>query len=101
MRHFLAISTVLVFACALRGANAPAVTYADHEKVAKAGPIARTSDHAVSGAHRGEPGKVEVHETETDIIYVTDGGGEFLVGSGAGSLAVTMQIDQGGSVGVL
>jgi quercetin dioxygenase-like cupin family protein len=81
MRHFcLAISTILVFASALTAADAAAVTYADHEKVAKAGPIAKTSDYSVSGAHRGEAGKVEVHDTETDIIYVTDGTATFVTG---------------------
>jgi mannose-6-phosphate isomerase-like protein (cupin superfamily) len=80
MRHFLAISTVLVFASALTAAEAPGVAYADHEKAAKAGPIAKTSDYAVSIAHRGEAGKVEMHETETDIISITDGTATFLTG---------------------
>lgn len=80
MRYFLAISTVLVFASVLTAAEAPGVIYTDHEKAAKAGPIAKTADYAVSIAHRGEAGKVEVHETETDIISITDGTATFLTG---------------------
>ncbi len=80
MKHFLGISTALLFTATLLAADGPGVTYADHEKAAKAGPIAKTQDYAVSGAHRGEAGKVEVHETETDIIYVTDGAATFVTG---------------------
>lgn len=68
----------------LSAADAPAVSYVGHDKMAdllaKGGPIARSSDYAVSGAHRGGPGQVEVHDKETDVIYITDGEATFLTG---------------------
>jgi len=80
MKYFLSILTLVVFASVLPGAEGPGVTYADHEKVAKVGPIAGTSDYTVATAHRGEAGKVEVHDKETDVIYITDGAATFITG---------------------
>jgi quercetin dioxygenase-like cupin family protein len=66
------------------GADEPAVTYLDHEKAAvvleKGGAIAKGSDYTVSGARRDKAGQVEVHEKETDIIYITDGEATFVTG---------------------
>jgi mannose-6-phosphate isomerase-like protein (cupin superfamily) len=68
----------------LGAAEAPSVAYMDHDKMAEAlakgGSVARASDYAVSGAHRGRPGQVEVHEKETDVIYITDGDATFVTG---------------------
>ena len=63
---------------------ADSVAYAGHDKVAaalaKGGPLANGSDYAVSGNHRNMPGEVEVHEKETDVLYVTDGAATFITG---------------------
>ena len=68
----------------LVAADAPAVTFFDHDKMAEAlakgGAVARASDYTVSGAHRGGPGQVEVHDKETDVIYITDGEATFVTG---------------------
>jgi quercetin dioxygenase-like cupin family protein len=68
----------------LAAADSPAVTYFDHDKMAdalaKGGAVTRTSDYTVSGAHRGGPGQVEVHDKETDVIYITDGEATFVTG---------------------
>ncbi|HKH97747.1 MAG TPA: cupin domain-containing protein [Bryobacteraceae bacterium] len=68
----------------LTAADTPAVTYMDHDKMAEAlakgGPVASSSDYTVSGAHRGGPGQVEVHDKETDVIYITDGEATFVTG---------------------
>jgi mannose-6-phosphate isomerase-like protein (cupin superfamily) len=37
-------------------------------------------DLLVSGSHRTGPGKVEVHDKETDVIYVIDGEANFVTG---------------------
>jgi mannose-6-phosphate isomerase-like protein (cupin superfamily) len=42
--------------------------------------IERTPDHAGILLRRTAPGKAEVHETETDVWYVIDGGGTFVTG---------------------
>ena len=84
MKYFLTFLTMLALALVLTGADGPAVTYVDHDKVAaalaKSGQIARTGDYMVSGAHRSGPGQVEVHDKETDIVYVTDGEATFVTG---------------------
>jgi mannose-6-phosphate isomerase-like protein (cupin superfamily) len=62
----------------LSAADAPAVTYVNHEKMT--GAVARDKDYTVSNAHRGGPGQVEVHDKENDVIYVTDGEATFVTG---------------------
>jgi mannose-6-phosphate isomerase-like protein (cupin superfamily) len=60
------------------------VTYVDHEKVAsalsKGGSLVTAPDLLVSGSHRDKAGQVEVHEKETDVIYVMDGTATFVTG---------------------
>ena len=60
------------------------VTYVDHEKVAaalsKGGPLVSAPDLLVSGSHRDKAGQVEVHDKETDVIYVVDGTATFVTG---------------------
>jgi glc operon protein GlcG len=78
MKLFLALTLAL----AANGASA--VTYVDHDKVAaalaKGGPLANSPDYVISGGHRSATGQVEVHERETDIIYVVDGEATFVTG---------------------
>jgi len=68
-------------------AQSRAVTHVDSEKVAAAlaggrggGSLISTKDFTVNGSHRSGPGEVEVHATETDIFYVTDGEATLVVG---------------------
>ena len=74
--------TVFLTAAVLLGAAAesPKVTFADHEKVAKAGSIVTSPDYSVSVINRTAAGQVEVHEKETDIFYVTDGEATIVTG---------------------
>jgi quercetin dioxygenase-like cupin family protein len=64
--------------------GADTATYVGHDKVAdalaKGGPLAATKEYTVSGSHRSGPGQVEVHEKETDILYITDGEATFVTG---------------------
>jgi mannose-6-phosphate isomerase-like protein (cupin superfamily) len=63
---------------------ADSVTFVDHDKVtaalAKGGPLMSASDLSVRGSHRDAPGQVEVHEKETDVIYVIEGQATFVTG---------------------
>jgi uncharacterized RmlC-like cupin family protein len=56
----------------------------DKEKVAttfaKGGNLVNAPDMIVLGSHRGVAGRVEVHDKETDVIYVIDGGATFVTG---------------------
>ena len=65
-------------------AQSPAVTYLDHQKVAEAltqGKSLMTAPNlSVSGAQRTGPGQVEIHDKETDVLYITDGNATFVTG---------------------
>jgi len=74
--------TILLFATALFGADK--VTYVEHDKIAnalaKGGAVVKQSDLIVQGGHREKTGEVEVHDKETDVIYVVDGEATFVTG---------------------
>jgi quercetin dioxygenase-like cupin family protein len=82
---------LLAFAALLTIALLPApaepvsgVTYVGHEKVAaalsKGGPLVSAPDLLVSGSYRDKAGQVEMHDKETDVIYVVDGTATFVTG---------------------
>jgi mannose-6-phosphate isomerase-like protein (cupin superfamily) len=74
-----------------RGTPAPpkpltVVKFVGHDTVAgcsKAGSFANTPDYSVTCSHRTEPGVVEIHTKETDVIYVVDGAATFVTGGKA------------------
>ena len=83
-RMFLGLS-LFAFTFVLTAADdRPAATYISHEEVAtalaKGTPLAMGPDYRVAGARRTGPGQVEVHDKETDIIYITDGEATFVSG---------------------
>jgi quercetin dioxygenase-like cupin family protein len=76
---------LLAATLALTGASGPsAVTYVDHDKVAavmaKGGSLGTGSDYTAAVGRRTGAGQVEVHEKETDIVYVLDGSATFVTG---------------------
>ena len=81
MKLLLAFGALSAAAVSLMSAG---VTYVDHDKVAaalgKGGPLVSAADLLVSGSHRDKAGSVEVHDKETDVIYVTDGSATFVTG---------------------
>src|ERR1700758_2334716 len=83
MKFFLLLTTLLA-AALLTSAAGPRGTYIGHDKVAdalaKGGALVTASDLLVSGSHRAVAGQVEVHDKETDVIYVTDGSATFVTG---------------------
>jgi len=85
MRFILGVAGVLTMALAALGADASkGVTYVGHDKVAaalqKGGPLVNAPNLTVSGSHRDKAGQVEVHDQETDVIYVVDGEATFVTG---------------------
>jgi len=60
------------------------VVHVDPAKVAaalaKGGPLVTRSDLLVQGSHREAAGQVEVHDKETDVLYVVDGEATFVFG---------------------
>jgi quercetin dioxygenase-like cupin family protein len=83
MKFLLVISTLLAAALLLSAAES-GVTYVGHDKVtaalAKGGPLVTAQDLLVSGSHRDKAGQVEVHDKETDVIYVVEGEATFVTG---------------------
>jgi mannose-6-phosphate isomerase-like protein (cupin superfamily) len=84
MKHLFMFMTFLAIGAASVVAQAPTVTYVDHDKVATAlangGGLVTAPNLTVSGNHRTGPGQVEVHDKETDIFYVVDGEATIVTG---------------------
>ena len=76
------VLTIGVLAGAQSGSSAG--VHVDPAKVAaalaKGGPLVTRPDLLVSGSHRETGGKVEVHDKETDVLYVVDGEATFVFG---------------------
>jgi glc operon protein GlcG len=83
MKLLFALITLLAAAVMLTGAG-PGVTFIGADKVtasmAKGGVLLTQPDLIVQGAHRAEAGMVEVHDKETDVIYITDGDATLVTG---------------------
>ena len=82
MKFLLVVASLLVCAVVLAAAAAgpAAVSYFDHDKVAKGGSLVTEAGYTVSMNSRNATGQVEVHEKETDIFYVTQGEATFVTG---------------------
>jgi quercetin dioxygenase-like cupin family protein len=74
---------VLAFA-GRAGAQMNGVTWIEGAKVAtafaKGMPLLETADYKVHASRREAPGMAEVHERDTDIIYVLEGTATFVTG---------------------
>ncbi len=77
----LAVTGALVTA---QSGAAPGATYVAADKVTAAlaagGPLVTQSDLLVQGSHRNAAGQVEVHEKQTDVLYIVDGQATFVTG---------------------
>src|SRR5215471_2865007 len=85
MKYFLVPATLVTLAFLLQ-AGSGSVSYVGHDKVtaalAKGGSLVNAPDLnlTVSCTHRDKAGNVEVHDTETDVIYMVDGTATFVTG---------------------
>jgi len=63
------------------------VTYIESKKVAEAFakgmPLLETEEYKVHASRREKPGEAEIHNWETDVIYVLDGSATFVTGGTA------------------
>src|SRR5215469_13771079 len=59
----------------------------DHDNVAaafaKGGTLLKTNNFKVMAGRRVGPGEVEIHETDTDVFYITEGSATFVTGGTA------------------
>ncbi|MEP6533961.1 MAG: cupin domain-containing protein [Bryobacteraceae bacterium] len=83
MKFFFVLLTLIPVA-PLLAQSGSGVTYVGHDKVAaslaKGGPLVKGQDLLVSGSHRDKAGQVEVHDKESDVMYVVDGDATFVTG---------------------
>jgi len=84
MKLLLTLTGLFTAAFLLVAADAPGVVFVSHDKVAtalaKSGPIVTAPDLLISGSFRDKAGEVEVHDVQTDTIYVIDGTATFVTG---------------------
>ena len=85
MKLWLVVASLLtigVFAGAQ--SDGSGVIHVDPAKVAaaiaKGGSLVTRPDLLVSGSHREKGGQVEVHDKETDVLYILDGEATFVFG---------------------
>jgi mannose-6-phosphate isomerase-like protein (cupin superfamily) len=80
MKRLILAAALSLSALVLGAAENSAVTFIGHETVAKGGSLVTQPSLSILMAHRTEPGMVEVHDTETDTIYVLDGTATIVTG---------------------
>ena len=80
MKRILIGVALLACAAALRAADSAKVTFVGHDQVAKGGTFVKAPNLSIAMAHRDRPGMVEVHDNETDTIYVLAGAATFVTG---------------------
>ena len=80
MKRLLLAAALLLSATLLGAAEGSKVTFVGHDQVAKGGTLVTAPNLRVQIAHRDMPGMVEVHDKETDTIYVLAGAATFVTG---------------------
>ena len=84
--RFVLVSVVVSAVGVFVGAQSTGAgtVYVDAAKVAaaiaKGGNLVSASDVTVLGSHRETAGQVEVHDKETDVIYIIEGDATFVTG---------------------
>jgi len=85
MKLWLIVASVVTI-CVAAGAqtDSSGVVHVDPAKVAaaiaKGGQLVERPDLLVSGSHREKGGQVEVHDKETDVLYIIEGDATFVTG---------------------
>lgn len=101
MKYVLGLSALLAAALLMMAqGDTNRVVFVDHDKVNaaiyKGGSLVVTPDYTVTGSHREKPGNVEVHDKETDVIYMIEGDATFVTG---GTVVGLHQTKPGQSIG--
>lgn len=81
MKRMIAAAALLLSAVAVSvAAENPKVTFVGHDQAAKPGTLVTAPNLSILMAHRDAPGMVEIHDKETDTIYVLGGSATFVTG---------------------
>ncbi len=97
MKRLIIGAGLLLSAVLVNAADDSKVKFVGHELVAKGGSIAAAPSYSVTVAHRDKAGMVEVHDKETDTIYVLDGSATIVTGGTMVGGSVTAPGQQRGS----
>ncbi|HZR15933.1 MAG TPA: cupin domain-containing protein [Verrucomicrobiae bacterium] len=85
-KRFLLLLVPFLALITLAGAPSPdsGVIHIDHDKVAavfaRGGPLLNTNNLKVLALRRDGPGEVEIHEHDTDVLYVLEGSATLVTG---------------------
>lgn len=80
MKRAILATTLSLFTTVLGAAESSDVTFVGHDTVAKGGSIVTQPNLSILMASRTSPGMVEVHDKETDTIYVVAGAATIVTG---------------------
>jgi mannose-6-phosphate isomerase-like protein (cupin superfamily) len=80
VKRLILAAALLLSAVLVSAADDAKVKFVSHEQVAKGGSIATAPSYSVTVAHRDKAGMVEVHDKETDTLYVVDGAATIVTG---------------------
>jgi quercetin dioxygenase-like cupin family protein len=80
MRTLFGIAALVLLTIPAHAADESAVTFIGHEKSAKGGALVTAPDLIVMMIRRTAAGQVEVHDKETDTLYVLDGAATIVTG---------------------
>ena len=80
MKRLIFAAALLLSAVLVNAAGDSKVTFVGHEQVAKGGTFVTAPNLSVTIAHRDKAGMVEVHDKETDTMYILDGSATIVTG---------------------
>jgi quercetin dioxygenase-like cupin family protein len=80
MKTLMGIAALLLLSAPAGAADDSKVTFVGHEVTAKSGTLLTAPDLIVMTIRRTEAGQVEVHDKETDTLYVLDGSATIVTG---------------------
>jgi len=80
VKRLLLAAALLLCAALLGAAEGSKVTFVGHDQAAKPGTLVTAPNLSILMAHRDKPGMVEVHDKETDTIYVLAGAATIVTG---------------------
>jgi quercetin dioxygenase-like cupin family protein len=80
VKRILLASVLLLSGTLLRAAEGSKVTFIGHDQVARGGTLIAAPNLSILMAHRDKPGMVEVHDKETDTLYVLAGTATIVTG---------------------
>lgn len=80
MKRLMLAAALLLSAVLVNAAGDSKVTFVGHEQVAKGGTFVTAPNLSVMIAHRDKAGMVEVHDKETDTLYILDGSATIVTG---------------------